>query len=198
MLLVEGEAGVGKTAFVNQLILALGEEFNFSLYGKFHNAASRLPFLALKQCMHHWLDQLLMLEDETYELLKKHVREAVHPHEKVLTSILDELEVLFGKNAIPEEEIKMGPQQERLRFTYYFHKLLKAVHDSKLRTILILDDLQWADFATLQLIHDLLHLYEVPGLLLIGSYRPLEEAPTAGKIQKIKALTMVKAFPSTR
>ena len=193
MLLVEGKGGVGKTSFVNKLISELSEQSDFSLYGKFHNAPSRVPFLALKQCMHHWLDQLLVLKDEAYENLKQNVREAVHPHEKVLISVFEELEILFGKKH-PLEELKADPQKERQRFTYYFYKLIKAINDSGFRTILFLDDLQWADLATLHLVHDLLHLYKAPGLLVIGSTRPQSADKVSGFLNKVRKLKSVKTF----
>ena len=194
MLLIEGKGGVGKTAFVNKLISELNEQSDFCLYGKFHNTPSRVPFMALKQCMHHWLDQLLVLKDEAYENLKQNVKEAVHPHEKVLISVFEELEILFGKKSFIVEEQKQDPQKERQRFTYYFYKLLNAINDSGFRIIHFLDDLQWADLATLHLIHDLLNLYKAPGSLVIGAVRPLAAEKNIGLIKKIRKLKAVKSI----
>ncbi len=192
MLLVEGKGGVGKTALINRLISELYEQSDFCLYGKFHNAPSKVPFLAIRQCMHHWLDQLLILKDETYEKLKHKVREAVHPNEKVLTSVFEELEILFGKSNPLADDLKPDPLKLRQRFTFYFYTLLKAIYESGFRTILFLDDLQWADHATLHLIHDLLNTYKAPGLLIIGAFRPLSGERNRGLIQKLQGLKAVK------
>ncbi len=194
MLLIEGEPGIGKSAFANQLINEQGEHFTFRLYGKFHNSSSKAPYLALKQCVHHWLDQLLVLDDEAYERLKSNLREAVHPHERVLTSVLEELEALFGKRVAAAEEVQTDPLKERLRFTYYFNKFLKAVHESGFRTILFFDDLQWADMATLHLVHDLLNRYGVPGLVMVSTFRPVQEEKSYSLILKIKELSSVTSY----
>ncbi len=191
MLLLEGEGGVGKTAFANQLMHDLRTEFHFSIYGKFHNTPSKVPYMALKQCLHHWLDQLLLLEDEVFERLKDNVRQALHPHEYVLTSVLEELELLLGKKKeVPY--LKDDPQKERLRFTYFFYKFLFAVHQSGLNTLIFLDDLQWSDMATLHLVHDLLKTYQIPGFMLIGAYRPDSEEGVKQKINKLKQLSQVR------
>lgn len=194
MLLVEGAAGVGKTVFISRLISEINEPSVFSLYGKFPDAPVKTPFLALKQCIHHWLDQLLVLKDEAYEILKQNVREAVHPHEGVLIAVFEELEILFGKKGFLATDWMADPQQERQRFTYYFYKLLKANHDSGFKTIFFLDDLQWADPATLYLIHNFLNFYQIPGLIIIASVRPQPAERNARLIRKIQALQKVKSF----
>ncbi len=193
-LLVEGEAGVGKTAFINQLALDLRADFEFYVYGKFHHTPSGVPYIALKQCLHHWLDQLLLLEDHAFEQLRQNVRQAVHPHEDTLTSVFEELEVLLGKKVPGQSDSKSDPQKERYRFTYNFHKFLRAVNESGFRTIIFLDDLQWADMATINLIHDLLKMYEIPGLVLIGAYRNQLENQPLRKINKIRQIRQVRHF----
>jgi predicted ATPase/signal transduction histidine kinase len=194
LLLVEGEAGIGKTTFVNQLAADLRTSSDFFVYGKFHQSPSGVPYQALKQCLRHWLDQLLLLEDTTFERLRDQVRQVVYPHAGVLTSVLEELELLLGKKSSTSEEVRPDPQKERFRFTYYFHKFLRAVYDSGHKMIIFLDDLQWADVATIDLIHNLLKIYHTPGLLLLGAYRSLHDDPLLTKLTELLKMEQVRHF----
>nr|WKN36172.1 AAA family ATPase [Tunicatimonas sp. TK19036] len=194
MLLIKGEAGIGKTVFAHQLMLELRSDHCFCLYGKFHNTPSGTPYLALKQCLQNWLDQLLLLDDESFECLKANIKEAIKPYEHVLTSVFEELELLLGKNALVFSDIRNDPQKERLRFTHYFQSFLKAIHRSKMNIVFYLDDLQWADMATLNLLHQLLTNYELPGLIILGTYRPITKGQLQKKIQKIQLSKQVREF----
>lgn len=192
MLLVEGEAGIGKTALINHILRENSETFHFKLYGKCHQSPSKTPYHALRQCMQHWLDQLLLLEDEAFETLKIRIRQALSPHKHTLTAVLEELSmILSSRHAHVQAEYASDPLQDRQRFHFYVHKLFKAIGETGYNTLLFLDDLQWADMAAIKLLEDLLTKYETPNLKIIGSFRPIQDVKRQVIWQKLRACSQV-------
>lgn len=171
---VEGEAGVGKTTLIQQLQKKLQHEKSFFLYGKSDNRIEKVPYLPLKQALRQWMDILLTLPDKEFENLKSAVRQAAGSQHTVLTSVFEELELLFGKSGNTSAIMgNMDPQRVKQQFTYFFQKFLIALSQCGYTTTLFIDDLQWADRATFDLLLDLLTFYDIPDFLIISANRPV-------------------------
>ncbi len=194
-LQLEGEGGIGKTTLIQQVLRKGKSEHCFQLYGKHDHRIEKIPYWALKQALHHWMEFLLTLHDQEFEKLKIAVRKAIGGQSEVLTSVFEELELLLGKKPATDYQISQNdPQQIRQQFTYFFYKFLTSLADCGYNTILVLDDLQWADRATLDLLHDLLTQFEIPNFLIIGINRPLGIGYEQPKLQLLLQHEKVARF----
>ncbi len=183
---VEGEGGVGKTSLLKKVLKQSKVDYCFQWYGKHDYRIEKIPYYGLKQAFHHWMEFLLTLHDQEFEKLKSAVRHAIGEQGEVLTSVFEELELLIGKKAKPEySPTKQDAQQTRQQFTYFFQKFLASLAECGYYTILFLDDLQWADRATLDLLHDLVNSYEISHFLIIGANRPLGTGLEEIKLQQL-------------
>ena len=137
-------------------------------WGKADELLSADPFSAIVKA----LAQLLGgLEDSDKLRLKRRILDAVGSEGKVLTNLLPELEDLIGEQPTPQTTASTLSLN---RFTYLFQALLKANCSEKKPLIMYLDDLQWTDESSLELIRNLLSDIELRNLLLVGSYRDNE------------------------
>lgn len=172
LLFVSGSAGIGKTSLIQHALSEIGSERTFILYGKGSASAMRKPYAILRQSIAHWVNQLLYLSDEDLQLLRANIQEAVGKQSYIISEILEELEWLVGcRRADAEAWSRHDGNQARQQFAYFFHKLLQAITESGYKLVFFWDDWQWIDATTLNLLMDLLKLYEHPNVQIIGAYR---------------------------
>lgn len=180
LILVEGQAGMGKTSLVNTALELHKRKKYFKLYGKFENQKENTPFLALKQAFAQWGNQILLLSDEEFDELKETATTSLQTNITAITGMFSELEVFFSrKKLLANKQYKGDASQIKSRFYYFFKKFLASVASLDYRLIIFLDDLQWADRASMLLMEELLLRAEIPELIFIGTYRPHHEQGSA-------------------
>ena len=97
--------------------------------------------------------------------------EALGPNGRLMADLIPELKLIIGEQPpVPELE----PQQAQRRFQLVFRRFIGVFARAEHPLALFLDDLQWLDAATLDLLEDLLTQADVRHLLLIGAYRDNE------------------------
>jgi predicted ATPase len=85
-----------------------------------------------------------------------------------LLNLIPELELIVGKQPpIPE----LSPHDTLIRFQMVFRRFLGVFARPEHPFVLFIDDLQWLDAATLQLLEYLLVESDTRHLLLVGAYR---------------------------
>jgi predicted ATPase/class 3 adenylate cyclase len=171
MILVAGYSGTGKSALVSELHKPITEKFGFFIEGKFDQFQRAVPYFAILQAFQSFID-LLLTEREEYLLeLKEVIQQAVGKEGRVLTSVLPNLEYIIGEQpAVPE----IGGAETQNRFNYVFSRFVEAISMREHPIALFIDDLQWADAASLRLLKVLMSDTENGYLLCIGAYRDNE------------------------
>ena len=95
------------------------------------------------------------------------------------------LELIIGKQPpVPE----LSPQDAQRRFQAVFRRFIGVFAQPEHPLALFLDDLQWLDAATLDLLEDMLTPPGVPHLLLIGAYRDNEVTAAHPLTRKLEAI----------
>ncbi|MDY7230603.1 trifunctional serine/threonine-protein kinase/ATP-binding protein/sensor histidine kinase [Hyalangium rubrum] len=175
LLLVRGYSGIGKSSVVHELHKPVVRQRGFFLSGKFDQFQRAIPYSTLAQAIRGLAQQLLSGTDEELARWREHLREAWEGHGQLLVDVVPQLELVAGKQPpVPE----LPPAEAQHRFHRVFRKFLGALTHAERPLVLFLDDLQWADGASLQLIQHLLTHPETPPLLLIGAYRDNEVSPS--------------------
>ncbi|MGR3277695.1 AAA family ATPase [Acaryochloris marina NIES-2412] len=174
LLLVAGCSGIGKTAVVNEVHKPITEKNGYFIKGKFDQFNRNIPFSAFVQAFRSLMGQLLGESDAQLSSWKAKILEAVGQSGQVLIEVIPELERIMGEQpAVPELSGTANQNRFNLLFCRFIQVFTTPIHP----LILFLDDLQWADSASLTLLKLLMEEAETGYLLILGAYRDNEVSP---------------------
>ncbi|WP_224371179.1 trifunctional serine/threonine-protein kinase/ATP-binding protein/sensor histidine kinase [Hyalangium versicolor] len=174
LILVRGYSGIGKSAVVNELHKPVVRQRGFFLSGKFDQFQQAIPYATLSQAIRGLTQQLLAGTDEELARWREHLLKAWEGLGQLLVDAVPQLELVVGKQPpVPE----LPPAEAVHRFNRVFRQFLGVFATEEHPLVVFLDDLQWADLASLRLLQHLLTHLETPPLLLIGAYRDNEVGP---------------------
>ncbi|MCU0541228.1 MAG: trifunctional serine/threonine-protein kinase/ATP-binding protein/sensor histidine kinase [Oscillatoriaceae cyanobacterium Prado104] len=172
LMLVAGFSGIGKTAVVSEVHKPIVKQRGYFIKGKFDQFNRNIPFSAFAQALRDLMRQLMSESDEQLQAWKTQILAAVGDSGQVLIEVIPELEWLIGVQP-PVPELSGTAAQNR--FNLLFQKFIAVFTTAEHPLVLFLDDLQWADSASLGLMK---LLVEDKGyLLLLGAYRDNEVSP---------------------
>ncbi len=168
LVLVSGLPGAGKSSLVDALRREVVRGPGLFAAGSFDEQKRNIPYASLAQAFQNLVRQLLVKPEEEIAEWRHQLEAAVSPNGRVLTDMLPELELLLGRQT---EVWDLAPLEAKNRLVMTFGRFLDAIATPEHPLALFLDDLQWEDPATLEL---LVQLFLRPGrrnLLLLGAYR---------------------------
>ena len=187
MMLVAGYSGIGKTAVVNEVHKPITRQKGYFIKGKFDQFNRNIPFSAFVQAFRDLMGQLLGENDGQLQQWKEKILEALGENGQVLIEVIPELEKILGKQPSVAELSGIAAQN---RFNLLFEKFIAVFTTIEHPLTLFLDDLQWADSASLNLLVVLMGNTQTSYLLLLGAYRDNEVFPahplmlTLGDLEK--------------
>jgi predicted ATPase/class 3 adenylate cyclase len=118
------------------------------------------------------IDQLLCGNQDRLCDWRKRVIEALGANAHLVVGVVPELQDLIGRQYFPQE---LPAAEKRHRFNHAFRQFVRVFANPDHPLCLFLDDLQWADPASLALLQTLLADSEISHFLVIGAFRPREE-----------------------
>jgi PAS domain S-box-containing protein len=185
LVLVSGYSGIGKSAVVNELHKPLVPPRGLFASGKFDQYKRDIPYATLAQAFQSLVRPLLSKgEDELHEW-RDALREALEPNGLLIVDLVPELKHVIGEQPpVPE----LPPSEAQRRFQLVFRRFIGVFARPEHPLALFLDDLQWLDAATLDLLEDLLTQTDLQHLLLIGAYRDNEVNATHPLVRKLEAI----------
>jgi len=182
-MLVAGFSGIGKTAVINEVHKPITRQNGYFIKGKFDQFNRNIPLSAFIQALQHLLKQLLCESDEQLTQWKQAIQQAVGEDGQVLVDVIPELARIIGPQ--PEAQPLSGMAAQN-RFNRLLQQFISLFTTAAHPLVLFLDDLQWADSASLQLMQRLLENGSY--LLLLGAYRDNEVSPTHPFMLTVDAL----------
>jgi PAS domain S-box-containing protein len=171
LVLVSGYSGIGKSSVVNELHKVLVPPRGLFASGKFDQYKRDIPYATLAQALQSLVRPLLGKSDTELAGWRDALQEALGPNARLIADLVPELKFITGE---PPPLPELPPQDARRRFQLVFRRFIGVFARPEHPLALFLDDLQWLDAATLDLIEDLLTQPDVRHLLLIGAYRDNE------------------------
>ena len=175
MMLLAGFSGIGKTAVVNEVHKPIVRKRGYFIKGKFDQFNRNIPFYAFVQAFRDLMEQLLGESDTDIEIWKTKILEAVGENGQVIIDVIPELENIVGKQpSVPD----LSGSAAQNRFNLLFNKFIQVFTTKEHPLVIFLDDLQWADLASLNLLKLLMNESEGEYLLMLGAYRDNEVFPT--------------------
>lgn len=168
LLLIDGYSGTGKTSLVHEIHKPLTLNRGYYAEGKFDQLKRATPYLAFIQAFTELINILLTESEEHIAEVGKALQAALGDEGKLLTDILPGLEHIIG----PQKDIpELGIIEQQARFNYVFRKFFHAWCTPAHPLVIFIDDLQWADWASLQLLENILSNPDGAYFLCIGAYR---------------------------
>jgi hypothetical protein len=171
LVLVSGYSGIGKSSVVHEVHKVLVPPRGLFASGKFDQYKRDIPYATLAQAFHSLVRPLLGRSDAELGRWRDALSKALGPHGQLVTNLVPELELVIGRQPpVPE----LPPHEAQNRFQTVFRRFLSVFARKEHPLTLFLDDLQWLDRATIELLEHLVTHSAVRHLLLIGAYRDNE------------------------
>src|SRR6516165_6407340 len=190
LVLVSGYSGVGKSSVVNELHKVLVPPRGLFASGKFDQYKRDIPYSTLAQAFQSLTRRLLAKSEADLATWRDAIREALSSNGRLMIDLVPELKLIIGE---PPPVPELPPQDARRRFQLVFRRFIGVFARPEHPLALFLDDLQWLDSATLELIEDLLTQADVHHLMLIGAYRDNEVNSSHPLMRKLDAIRNAEA-----
>ncbi|BAZ03483.1 trifunctional serine/threonine-protein kinase/ATP-binding protein/sensor histidine kinase [Calothrix sp. NIES-3974] len=185
MVLVAGFSGIGKTAVVNEVHKPIVRQRGYFIKGKYDQFQRNVPLSAFIQAFRHLMEQLLSESSSQLQTWKTKILAALGEQAQVIIEVIPELEKILGPQP-PVNELTGSAATNR--FNLLFQKFIQLFSSKDHPLVIFIDDLQWADSASLKLMEIILSEGEIQHLLLIGAYRDNEVSPAHPLMMTLKEI----------
>ena len=169
-VVVTGYSGVGKSSVVNEILKTVIEYKGLFVSGKFDQYESITPYTAIKQAFGFVIRQILSEPLEVLNVWKSKLQNALNINGQIILDVIPDLELIIGKQKPVQQ---LGPVESKERFMRVFLDFVRVFTKPENALVLFLDDVQWIDYPTLDLIK-LLITKRTPNLFIIAAYRDNE------------------------
>ncbi|HEY9633204.1 MAG TPA: AAA family ATPase [Coleofasciculaceae cyanobacterium] len=171
MMLVAGYSGIGKSALVQEVYKPITRQRGYFISGKFDQFQRDIPYASLVQAFRSLILQLLTESEAQIGAWREKLLATLGDNGQVIIDVIPEVELIIGTQpALPE----LAPAEAQNRFNLVFQNFIKVFTKPEHPLVLFLDDLQWADGASLKLIELLMTTPDSQYLFIIGAYRDNE------------------------
>ncbi|MEM1168391.1 MAG: AAA family ATPase [Cyanobacteria bacterium P01_H01_bin.35] len=174
LMLVGGFSGIGKSALVNEIHQPILEKRGAFISGKFDQFQKDIPFSAWLNAFQELIKQTLSEPEAKLQTIANKLQEILGEEAQVIIDVIPELELLIGEQP---PATKLSPSAAENRFNLLFSKFISVFAQDDHPLVIFLDDLQWADLASLKLMKLVMSNSEINYLFLIGAYRDNEVNP---------------------
>jgi predicted ATPase/serine phosphatase RsbU (regulator of sigma subunit)/tRNA A-37 threonylcarbamoyl transferase component Bud32 len=175
MMLVAGYSGIGKSSLVAEIHKPNTRLRGYFTEGKFDQFQKSIPYSAVVNAFKGLVRQLLTESEAQLEQWREKLSSAFGINGQVIIDVIPEVELIVGQQPpVPE----LGASESQNRFNIVFGNFIRAFCTKEHPLVIFLDDLQWADSATLKLIELMMTDTDMQYLFLIGAYRDNEVSPS--------------------
>ena len=175
MMLVSGYSGIGKSSLVHEVYKPIVGARGYFISGKFDQFQRNIPYSAIINTFQALVKQLLTESETQLSRWKEKLLAALGTNAQVILDVVPEVELIIGKQpAAPE----IALTEAQNRFNFVFQNFIHVFCSQEHPLVIFLDDLQWADSATLRLLDVIMNDAETKYLFLIGAYRDNEVSST--------------------
>lgn len=183
---ISGSEGIGKTALISELYSLISASQGFFIKGKFDQYSNGQSHTAFSSAFKDLINQCLDDSDVNW---KQHLDASLGKDGSLISKMIPEFSILISESSIPQT---ISQIELTARLNLALIETLRTICKQGRALVLFIDDLQWSDSASTQLIKNIVDA-NIPGLFLISSYRTTE---IKDNIETMEMLDQVQA--STR
>jgi predicted ATPase/signal transduction histidine kinase/tRNA A-37 threonylcarbamoyl transferase component Bud32 len=185
LLLVHGYAGIGKSALVHELQKPIARERGFFISGKADPYNQNIPYSTLMQAFRDLVLAILESNEEQIGRWRERLQAALGANGQVVVDVIPQIELIIGAQPpVPSLPVT----ETRNRFRMVFLSFVAVFARAEYPLALFLDDLQWADPASLELLQHLVTSPDMHHLFTIGAYRDNEVGASHPLLATVAAL----------
>ncbi|HEY9628942.1 MAG TPA: AAA family ATPase [Coleofasciculaceae cyanobacterium] len=185
IMLVSGYSGIGKSSLVNEVHKPIARQRGYFISGKFDQFKRNIPYASLIQAFQSLMQMLLTEPSDRLQDWREKLLRALGRNGQVIIDVIPEVELIMGQQPpLPE----LGAAEAQNRFNRVFQSFIQVFTQPEHPLVLFLDDLQWADSASLKLIQVLMTHADSQHLLLIAAYRDNEVSPVHPLIKTLEEI----------
>ncbi|MGQ0764651.1 MAG: response regulator [Gemmatimonadota bacterium] len=187
LVLVGGYAGIGKSSLIQEIHKPVVRQQAFFVSGKCDQYHRNIPYASVLQAFRQLVGQLLTESAERVDAWRVRLSAALGANAQILIDVIPELEPVLGRQPAPAA---LGPIESQNRFNLLIERFIDTFARPEHPLVVFLDDLQWADPASLKLVERLTTDRERKYLCLVGAYRANEVSeshPLLLTANKVKA-----------
>jgi predicted ATPase/signal transduction histidine kinase len=174
LVLVSGYSGIGKSALVNELQRPIVRERGLFAAGKFDQYKRDIPYSTFVQAFTELVLEILAQSTQQISEWRKALQDALGINGQLVVDVIPQVALVIG----PQPPVPaLPPAEAQNRFRLVFRSFIAVFARQEHPLALFLDDLQWADPASLALLKDLI-LEDASALCLVGAYRDNEVGPS--------------------
>lgn len=171
MMLVEGSAGIGKSALVKEIYRPVTQKCGYFMAGKFEQFQQNIPYAAIAKAFQGLIRQLLTETEAQLHQWRAKLLAALGNDGQIVVDMIPEVEKIIGKQpTVPE----LSSTESQIRFNHILQNFIRAFCSHEHPLVIFLDDIQWVDSATLKLLKTIATDRKLQYLFLIGAYRDHE------------------------
>ena len=201
-VLIRGEVGMGKSALLDEIHKSILKKRGFFLLGEFTALQQNTPYSGLSAALQKLVHQLLTESETQLRKWKERILKAVASNAGVIMEVIPELRWILGEQ--PQAE-PLPPAETSNRFNRMMQRFIAVFAKDDHPLVLCLENLEWADAATLSLLRQLMTCREKLCLYIIGTCRDsavAEDHPllrTFGEVQNAGApVSSIQLLPLSR
>ena len=168
IVLVAGHSGVGKTAIIGELDKPIVKNRGYLISGKFDQYNQNIPYSAIIQAFQEIIHIILTQTEDQVSLWKGKILSELSVNSRIIIDVIPDLALIVGEQP---EAVLLGPRESQNRFNLVLKQFISIFAKKEHPLALFLDDLQWADPSTINLLNTLFTESDIRYLLIIGSYR---------------------------
>lgn len=173
-ILVSGYSGIGKSVLVRELYKPITQQRGYFISGKFEQFQRNIPYSAIAAAFRSLIQQILAEDEAKLSEWREKLLTAFGANGQAIVDVIPEVELIVG----PQPPIQqLEPMEAQNRFNLVFQKFVRVFCQKSHPLVIFLDDLQWADSASLKAIELMLTDEQMKYLLVIGAYRDNEVSP---------------------
>jgi predicted ATPase/signal transduction histidine kinase/CheY-like chemotaxis protein len=192
IILLAGNSGVGKTVLIQEIHKPIVYKRGYFAKGKYDQLQRNIPFSAFIQVFRDLVGQLFCKSDSQLKIWKTQILAAVGENGQILVDLIPELEIIIGQQ-LPVPELSSGATQQR--FYLLIQRFVRLFATAAHPLVFFLDDLQWADLASLNLLQ--LLMQDAEYFLVIGAYRDNEVSPIHPSILTLNEIEQTGTIVNT-
>lgn len=171
MMPVFGYAGVGKSALIQEVYRPITRQRGYFIAGKFDQLQRNIPYASLVRAFQSLIQQLLAGSEAEIAQWRTKMLDTLGSNAQVIIEIIPQVELIVGPQPTAPA---LPPSEAQNRFKLVFQNFIQVFTRPEHPLVLFLDDLQWADIASLDLLKLLLTAPDSQYLFVIGAYRDNE------------------------
>lgn len=170
-LFVSGYSGIGKSAIIKEIQKPLVREKGHFIAGKFDQLLRNIPYSGIIKALEDMVRQILAEKEDTIHVWKQKLQSTLGENGQVIINLIPDLEKIIGKQPLLKE---LDPIASQNRFNKVVGDLFRTLADHNSPLVLFLDDLQWADIASIRLLEFLSNDPDLKYCIFLGAYRDNE------------------------